>query len=104
MAQVNIDDMGYFVDDQKLEPGMVIRRRDEIDEHWYEGEVGQVTSTHPETYERTLSLALVVPGYAPSPLRVGDEVVIVSKAELYNREIDERNRIAHEHREKPWLP
>ena len=27
-----------------------------------------------------------------------------SKVETYNRELDERNRIAHENREKPWLP
>ena len=28
----------------------------------------------------------------------------VSKPELYNAMIDERNRIAYENREKPWLP
>lgn len=104
MAKLIIDDIGYFVDGQKLDTGMTIRRRDAIDGQWYEGNVGKVISTHPDTYVQTSHLSLVVPGYAPSPLRVGDEVEIVSKAELYNREIDERNRISYENREKPWLP
>ncbi len=105
MAQLTIDDvLGYLVEGQRLEPGMVIRRLDIIDGNWYEGNVGKVVSTHPETHEQRTSFALIVPGYAPSPLRPGDDIEIVSRAELYNREMDERNRISYENREKPWLP
>jgi hypothetical protein len=28
----------------------------------------------------------------------------ISKAEIYNREMDKRNRIVAENRDKPWLP
>lgn len=104
MAKLIIDEIGYFVDGQKLEPGMTIRRYDEIAGEWYEGAVRQVSSYHYETGERITGLSLVVGGYAPSPLQEGDTIEIVSKAELYNREMDERNRIIAENREKPWLP
>jgi len=104
MAKLTIDEvLGYLVEGQRLEPGMVIRRRDAIDGEWYEGKVGQVSSYRHETGERITGLSLVVEGYAPSPLRVDDEIEIVSKAELYNREMDERNRISYKNREKPWL-
>ena len=79
MAQLTIDDvLGYLVEGQRLEPGMVIRRLDIIDGNWYEGNVGKVVSTHPETHEQRTSFALIVPGYAPSPLRPGDDIEIVS--------------------------
>ena len=100
MAKLISDDMGYFVDGQRLELGMTIRRHDEIAGEWHEGKVGY----HRETREHGTGLALVIEGYAPSPLQVGDSIEIVSEAELYNREMDKRNRILYENREKPWLP
>lgn len=105
MAKMIIDDvMGYMVDGQRLEPGMTIRRYDEIAGAWFEGKLGNVSSWHHEKQQRISVLSLVVEGYVPSPLQVGDTIEIIGKAELYNREIDERNRIAAENREKPWLP
>lgn len=102
MAKLIIDDLGYYVDGQKLEPGMTIRRYD--GGIWYEGEVRSVSSYDFEKQQRTYSLALAVEGYAPSPLAEGDVIEIVSKVELYNREMDTRNRIVRENRDKPWLP
>ena len=99
MAQLVHDDvLGYMVDGQRLEVGMTIRRRDRIDGQWYEGEVRRQGGAN------GFSLVFVVEGYAPSPFHVGDDIEIVSKAELHNREMDERNRIVAENREKPWLP
>jgi len=78
MAKVRIDELGYFGDGQKLESGMVIRRYDEIDGNWYQGTVGQISSYNYETRERITGLALIVDGYAPSPMRSGDSIEIVS--------------------------
>jgi hypothetical protein len=104
MAQLVQDDLGFYVDGQKLEVGMTIRRYDEIAQAWFEGDLRQVSSYDHQKQQRVYALSLVVEGYAPSPLQAGDTIEIVSKAELYNREMDERNRIAFENREKPWLP
>jgi hypothetical protein len=97
------DGIYYRVDEQRVEPPMVIRRYDPVAHNWFEGKVGQISSFDPKTGQRHSSLALVVEGYAPSPLVEGDLIEIVSRAELYNREMDERNRIAYENRPKPWL-
>jgi hypothetical protein len=104
MAKLTFDGVIYWVDGQKLEPGMTIRRYDEVAGEWFEGKVGWISSYDHEKQQRVSGPALVVDGYAPSPLQTGQEIVIVSRAELYEREMDERNRIAYENRAKPWLP
>ena len=86
MAKVRIDALGYFGDGQKLESGMVIRRYDEIDGNWYQGTVGQISSYNYETRERVTGLALIVDGYAPSPMRDGDSIEIVSSSTMNNQE------------------
>ena len=104
MAKLITDDvLGPMVDGQRLEAGMTIRRYDDPPGKWFEGKVGRISGYDYDKQQRVSSLALVVEGYAPSPLIAGDIVEIVSKAELYNREMDKRNRIAYENREKPWL-
>jgi hypothetical protein len=104
MAKLIINEIGWhLVDGQRVDVGMTIRRQDAVSGEWYEGEVRQISSYDHEKQERVSGLALVVEGYVPSPLMPGDNIEIVSKAELYNREMDERNRIAYESREKPWL-
>ncbi len=91
MAKLKIDDvLGFMADGQRVEAGMTIRRYDEVAEDWFEGKVGSVSAYNFEQQQYVSSLALVVDGYAPSPLQEGDTVEVVSKAELYNREIDER--------------
>jgi hypothetical protein len=83
---------------------MVIRRYDPIAEDWFEGEVGKVWGHDHETQSRRPFMALVVEGYAPSPLEEGQIVEIVSKAELYNREMDRSDEIFMKNREHPYLP
>ncbi len=79
MAKLTIDETGYFVDGQKLESGMIIRRYDEIAGGWFEGEVGLVYGYDHKKQQRFPVLSLVVEGYVPSPLQKGDIIEIVSK-------------------------
>lgn len=77
MAKLTIDENGYFVvDGQKLEPGAIIRRYDPP--FWFEGEVGQISSWDFEKKQRVYGLALIIDGFAPSPLYLGDTIEIVS--------------------------
>jgi hypothetical protein len=80
MAKLTIDEIGCFVNGQKLEPGMLIRRYDKVAKIWFEGEVRQISSYDYEKLQRVFSLSLAVEGYAPSPLQAGDTVEIVSKS------------------------
>lgn len=98
------DGIYWRVNERRLEPNAVIRRYDEIAGEWFEGTVGRVSSYDQGEQERVYSLHLVVAGYAPSPLQVGDIIEIVTESELYHREMDKRNQIFMENREKPWLP
>lgn len=105
MAKLIINEIGlYYADGQRVEQGMTIRRYDEVAGEWFEGEICNVSSFNHEKQQRITALSIAVKGYAPSPLQVGQEIEIVGKAELYNREIDKHNRIIAENREKPWLP
>jgi hypothetical protein len=104
MGILTTDGVFYRVDGERIETGMTIRRYDDIAAKWFEGIVSNVSSYDHEQQSRNTHLSLAVQGYAPSPLVLGQQVEIVSKAELYNREMDERNRIILENREKPWLP
>ena len=90
----------FYVDEQRIEEHMIIRRLDPISKEWYEGEVCRVAGG----FNSPWRLSLNVEGYAPSPLAEGQTVEIVSNDELAQREIDQQNKIAWEHREKPWLP
>lgn len=79
MAKLTIDENGYFVvDGQKLEPGAIIRRYDRYAPGWFEGEVGQISSWDFERQQRVYGLALIIDGFAPSPLYLGDTIEIVS--------------------------
>jgi hypothetical protein len=99
-----LDGIPYLTNGTKLEIGTVIRRFDEIAGDWFEGTVGKISGWDEKKKEATYALALVVEGYAPSPLQEGQLAEIVSEAELHQREMDKRNQIFMENREKPWLP
>lgn len=94
MAKLIIEEDGWtHIGGQKLDSRMTIRRYDEASHSWTEGKVSLVNGV----------FCLLIAG-THLTLQNGDDIEIVSEAELYNREIDKRNHIVNENRAKPWLP
>src|SRR5436305_4033178 len=101
MAKLVFHDVLGFMADEQLEIGMTIRRYDEAGCCWFEGVVDKVSGWNHEKQQMTSSYVLVVPGYAPSPLAEGQEVEIVSKAELYDRARAKEDEIFTANKPKP---